>query len=51
MRIGILNMPAYRDHRADMIVYVEEGENEYAYLYGRRREIPKDKKLNDAKDW
>lgn len=45
------DMPAYRDHRADMIVYVEEGENEYAYLYGRRRKIPKDKKLNDAKDW
>ena len=49
--IDLCDMPIYNDHRADMIVYVEEGENEYAYQYGRRREIPKDKNLNDVKDW
>jgi len=44
-------MPIYNDHRADMIVYVREDENEYAFLYGRRQEFPKDKMLNDVKDW
>jgi hypothetical protein len=45
------DMPIYNDHRADMIVYVRKDENEYAFLYGRRQEFPKDKKLNDVKDW
>ena len=49
--VDLCDMPIYNDHRADMIVYVEEDENEYAFLYGRRREIPKDKSLNDVKDW
>ena len=49
--VALGDMPIYNDHRADMIVYVEEDENEYAFLYGRRQEFPKDKKLNDVKDW
>ena len=49
--IPLGDMPRYNDRRADMIVYVSADENEYAFQYGRRQEIPKDKTLNDAKDW
>ena len=49
--IPLGDMPKYNDRRADMILYVAPDENEYAFLYGRRLEIPKDKSLNDEKDW
>ena len=49
--VDLGDMPIYNDHRADMIVYVREDENEYAFLYGRRQEFSKDKMLNDVKDW
>ena len=49
--IPLGEMSKYNDRRADMIVYVSEDENEYAFQYGRRQDIPNDKSLNDVKDW